>query len=83
MQVPDPPPVAPPHHVKRLAGLVACVLAGLLVGVIGSAVTGSSVWYLAIPALVAAAWLLIADPTQCRPALDQRDRRHHGNDPAP
>lgn len=51
----------------RLAWLLACFLAGLAVGYIGEALTGSQYGYLAIPAFVAIGWLFLADPTQCEP----------------
>ncbi len=53
------------HHLKRLALLSACVLAGLVVAVVGSTLSGSSVWYAAVPAAIAAGWLFVADPSEC------------------
>lgn len=48
--------------------MLACVLAGLLVAGVGSWLSGSAAWYLAIPAAIAVGWLFLADPTQCAPA---------------
>ena len=73
MQPPDPPRVTSPDHVKRLAWLLACVFAGLIIAIIGSSLSGSSVWYLALPAVVAAGWLFLADPTECEPPPHKRD----------
>ena len=51
--------------VYRLALLDICLLAGVAVGVVGSYATGSQWWYLAVPAVVAMAWLFVANPEQC------------------
>lgn len=51
----------------RVWWLLGCFAAGGIVGVIGSAMTGSNVWYLAIPAAIAGVWMFVADPTQCEP----------------
>jgi len=59
--------MTPPSHLNRLAWLLACVLAGALIAVIGSSLSGSTVWYLAVPALVAIGWLFLANPTECEP----------------
>lgn len=56
---------------KRLAWLLACMGVGTLVGFVGSAVSGNTVWYLAVPAAVAAGWLFFADPTQCEPSVQR------------
>jgi len=50
---------------RRVAGLVALAAAGVAVGVVGSGLTGSAAWFLAIPLAIAAGWLAGADPTQC------------------
>ena len=62
-----PPRMTPPRHLRRLSWLLACVFAGVLIAIIGSSLTGSPVWYLAVPALVAIGWLFLADPTECEP----------------
>ncbi len=74
MQVPDLPRVASPNHAKRLAWLLACVFAGLIIAITGSSLSGSSVWYAAIPAVVAVGWLFLADPTKCEPPSHDRDK---------
>ena len=53
-------------RIRRLALFVACICTGVLVGVIGSHLTGSDNWYLAIPALLAVVWLFVADPNECQ-----------------
>jgi len=53
---------------RRLVWLMACVLAGALVGYLGNAWSGDTAWYLAIPAAVAVGWLFVADPSRCEPA---------------
>jgi len=75
MKVPGPPRVATAHYVKRLAWLLACVLFGIVIGIIGSSVSGSSVWYVAIPTVVAMGWLFFADPTECELPPHQRAKR--------
>lgn len=67
MQAPVPPRPTRPNHARRLAWLLACVFAGWLVGATGSTLSGSTAWYLAIPAAVAIGWLFLADPTECEP----------------
>lgn len=61
----------PPNHLKRLAWLFACFFAGLLIALVGESLTGHQAWYLAIPALIAAGWLFVADPTKCEPQQRQ------------
>jgi hypothetical protein len=50
---------------RRLAWLLACVLAGTAVGAAGQWLTGDDWWYLAVPVLLALAWWHVADPTCC------------------
>jgi len=57
-----PPPT---HHLKRLALLLACFVTGLVIALVGEALTGNQAWYLAIPAIIAAGWLFVANPTEC------------------
>ena len=66
MSVPAPPSPPARSRIRRLALFVACICAGVLVGVIGSRITGSDHWYLAIPALLAVVWLFVADPNECQ-----------------
>lgn len=53
-------------RIRRLALFVACIGIGVLAGSIGSHLTGSDHWYLAIPALLAVVWLFVADPNECQ-----------------
>lgn len=46
-----------------LLALLAC--GGLAVGFVGQHLTGDSAWFLAVPALIAAGWVFVADPTRC------------------
>jgi len=62
----------------RFALLALCVVVGVVIGLIGQHITGSSAWFLAVPACVGLAWLFVADPTACLP---QAERSSH-NDPA-
>ncbi len=52
---------------KRLLWLALCILAGAIVAAVGFAMTDDLAWILAIPAVMAAGWLRVADPTQCDP----------------
>ncbi|HZW25235.1 MAG TPA: hypothetical protein VFF26_07115 [Gallionella sp.] len=52
---------------RRLAWLLACIGTGVIVGWVGSSLTGSDNWYLAIPVAVAVGWLFFADPSRCEP----------------
>ncbi|WP_187272330.1 hypothetical protein [Zeimonas arvi] len=60
---------------RRLFLLLACVAGGLVVGFAGLRATGSSAWFLAVPAFVAAGWLRVADPDQCAPCRGPEARR--------
>jgi hypothetical protein len=63
-----------PRRIKRLILLLACILIGLIIGIVGSMLTGSSAWYAAIPAVVATGWWFVADPTKCcNPSTQRRD----------
>jgi hypothetical protein len=59
----------------RLAWLLACVFSGWLIGAVGSALSGSTAWYLAIPAAIAIGWLFLADPTECKPQSRNADQK--------
>ena len=50
---------------RRALLLLACLLAGTLLGFLGQMFTGSPWWFVAIPALIAVAWLAVADPERC------------------
>jgi len=69
---PDQPQGKSPNHLKRLAWLLACVFAGSIIAIAGESLSGSSAWYVAIPAVVAAGWLFVADPTECEPPRQKR-----------
>lgn len=59
----------------RLVLLLACTATGLAVGALGAWLGGSNAWFLAVPAIVAVAWLFVADPTACAaPAEGDGDR---------
>lgn len=45
--------------------LLACLAVGSGVGLVGEALTGSTTWFLAIPAAVALGWLWVANPAEC------------------
>lgn len=69
MSTPSSPPSDQPARARmarRLLGLLACLAAGLGVGLAGEALTGNQVWYLAIPAVVALGWLVVANPAECQ-----------------
>jgi hypothetical protein len=53
------------EFLRRLVWLSGCIAAGAAVGFAGKALSGSDHWYLAIPAVVAIAWLFVADPSRC------------------
>lgn len=57
----------PVSHVRRLLWLLACVAVGAGIGAAGAALTGETAWYLAIPAVVALGWLVLANPAECEP----------------
>lgn len=82
MQVPGPPRMTSPNHVKRLAWLLACVFAGVVIAIIGNSLWGSSVWYVAIPAVVAIGWLFLANPTECEPPSHKLAKRTPDNETA-
>lgn len=64
VESPDSAMAAP---LKRLLWLALCILAGAIVAAVGFAMTDDLAWILAIPAVMAAGWLRVADPTQCDP----------------
>ena len=51
----------------RIAWLVACVALGVLAGFGLRALGAGDAGFLAIPALLVAGWLRLADPTRCAP----------------
>lgn len=73
-----------PNHVKRLALLSGCILAGLVVAIIGSTLSGSTVWYAAVPAAIASGWIFVANPAQCEARTPERAERGPGwHNPSP
>jgi len=61
---------------RRLAWLVGCLALGFAIGLAGFHFTASSAWFIAVPAVLAVGWFVIADPSQCLPA----QRRSAGDD---
>jgi uncharacterized membrane protein YfcA len=59
---------------QRVAWLVGCIAAGLVIGLLARAFGGSGAWFLAVPVCVALGWLALADPTQCMPPDGARRR---------
>lgn len=58
---------------RRFLLLMACLLAGGLVAVVGHGLSGNSAWALALPAALAVGWWAAADPTTCLPSKDNRE----------
>jgi hypothetical protein len=58
---------------RRAALLAACLLAGIAIGAGGTFLTGNPWWFTAVPAVLAAGWLVVADPQRCQPG------RGHGS----
>ncbi|MDI6749511.1 MAG: hypothetical protein QMD73_04990 [Rhodocyclaceae bacterium] len=60
-----------PSHSTKFVGrvllLAGCIFAGCIIGFVGQYLTGSSSWFLAVPALMALAWLFVANPDECLP----------------
>jgi hypothetical protein len=54
--------------------LLLLAVAGAAIGAVGFAFSGHEAWYLALPAVLAAGWWFIADPTQCAPPSRRGDR---------
>lgn len=63
--------------------MLACIVVGLVIGAIGHAISGSTSWYLALPAAVAVGWMFVADPTECEPPPRPRARSGTRDDEAP
>ncbi len=58
---------APPNTAPRAIALVAVLSSGALVGAAGSWLSGSQLWFLAIPGALAVGWLFLANPLACTP----------------
>ena len=63
----------------RLWSLLAILSFGLLAGASGLALTGSQLWFLAIPACLAAGWLLLANPHACLASAGSEPPRSPGS----
>lgn len=59
---------------SRVLLLGGCIVAGSIVGVVGQYLSGSSAWFLAVPALLAVGWLFVANPTECLPPVERASR---------
>lgn len=57
----------PPGTAARLAALLALLAEGALVAAAGVWLGGSPLWVLAVPAALAAGWLVLANPQACLP----------------
>jgi F0F1-type ATP synthase assembly protein I len=57
--------------------LLGAVAVGCAAGFIGLHFTGSSAWFLAVPALVFLGWLAVANPTECLPPSERSS--HNGS----
>jgi hypothetical protein len=66
----------------RLLSLVGCVGVGSLVAVVGVALGGGQVWWLAVPAAVLVGWLGVANPSECLPP-ESPDSQSSGRQNAP
>lgn len=69
----DPAPYRPAVG-RRLAWLLACVLAGLAAGAMGDWLWPDPAWYLALPGFLALGWLYFADPSTCVAPTQRRDQ---------
>ena len=63
-----------PSIARRLLLLAGCIGGGLGAGFAGYALTGEQAWFLAVPAAMAAGWMVVGDPTRCAPP-DRRPGR--------
>lgn len=59
---------------QRLLLLVACIAAGVVVGLAGRELVGDTA-FLAVPLFIALGWLWVGDPQQCRPPSGGGDGR--------
>lgn len=57
---------------RRLSLLLALAAAGAAIGTLVRWAWGSDAGFLAVPALLALAWLFVADPTRCEPRAGDR-----------
>lgn len=61
-----------PGLAHRLILLFACLGGGALIGYVGLRLTGSTAWFLAVPACVVAGWFTVANPTECLPTEQRK-----------
>lgn len=66
----------------RVWALAAVVALGSTMSAIGYGLTGSQFWFLALPAVMAVAWLVIANPQECQ-AAQQAPASASGRPPGP
>ncbi|NJD24049.1 MAG: hypothetical protein FIB06_01440 [Betaproteobacteria bacterium] len=64
-----------PGIAQRLLLLAACIGGGLGAGLAGYLLTGEQAWFLALPAAMAAGWMVVGDPTRCTPDATHKVRR--------
>jgi hypothetical protein len=57
--------------VRRLVWLTGCLAGGLGIGFAGQHFSGEAAWFLAVPACLAAGWLVVANPEACLPDRDR------------
>ena len=65
LRVPTPSPKRVYTLRWRLMLFLSCCAIGAAIGVIGKILTGRDFGYLAVPLLIALAWIFVADPTEC------------------
>lgn len=58
---------------RRFVLLLTMAAVGFGVGLAGYLIGGSQAWFLAIPAAIAGAWLVVADPGRCTDAAPPRN----------
>jgi hypothetical protein len=59
-----------PAHGARLLALLALLALGVLLAAAGHLLFGGTAWVLALPATLAAGWLVLANPAACLPGAD-------------
>jgi hypothetical protein len=55
----------------RLFLLLGAVAVGSIAGFTGQHFTGSSAWFLAVPAFLVLAWFFVANPMECLPPSER------------
>ncbi len=63
---------------SRAVLLLVCVVIGATLGAAGWLLGGTQLWFLAVPASIAAGWLVVADPTRCLQESEGKARRGCG-----